>query len=202
MIRRTACRLLVAVAFVLGLAGHREALAETERSPRGLWLYNAHTGKEIRLRPWRTDGTLHPVVWRRLQRFFRDRHSGARRPVHPRLLRVLAEIQGRVGGRRLQLNSGYRVGGPRLRSYHQVGRAADVHVPGVGRRALFELCRRLPRVGCGYYPRSAHVHVDVRGAGAIWVDLSRSGARARYVRDPRAWLRRHRRSGGSSDGQE
>jgi hypothetical protein len=93
--------------------------------------------------------------------------------------------------------SGYRAPttGEPLSSYHQVGRAADISIPGVENRDLFDYCRELQRsgqaLGCGLYPRGSHVHVDVRSRPTIWVDLSGYGDGAAYVREPQRWLERH-----------
>jgi hypothetical protein len=69
-----------------------------------------------------------------------------------------------------------------------VGQAADVSVAGTPDRALFDYCRTLPTLGCGYYPRGRHVHIDVRSRATIWVDLSGYGDGAIYVSNPERWL--------------
>src|SRR4051812_45559516 len=43
---------------------------------------------------------------------------------------------------------------------------------------------KLPNVGCGAYPLGSHLHVDNRSTKTIWIDLSRYGETADYVRDP------------------
>ena len=48
---------------------------------------------------------------------------------------------------------------------------------------------RLSDTGCGYYPRSTFVHVDVRAQAAQWVDWSRPGRRPRYGNLSRSWPR-------------
>jgi hypothetical protein len=132
----------------------------------------------------------------RVARFFRSR-GGARRAVSGRLVAVLAHLGRHFGGKRILLMSGYRApdAGAALRSYHQVGRAADVAIPGVSCRDLFERCRALQRhgmrLGCGLYPRGRHVHVDVRSRSTTWVDLSGYRDGAAYVRDPERWLAAH-----------
>jgi hypothetical protein len=73
------------------------------------------------------------------------------------------------------------------------GRAADIQVAGVPHRAVFELCRSLPQTGCGYYPRSVFVHVDVREQHAQWVDWSEPGGRARYGTLERPYRRSERK---------
>jgi hypothetical protein len=43
-----------------------------------------------------------------------------------------------------------------------------------------DFCRTLRNAGCGYYPNSTFVHMDVRDTKAFWVDLSRPGEPPRY----------------------
>ena len=55
---------------------------------------------------------------------------------------------------------------------------------GVPNAALFRFCRTLDDVGCGFYPNSKFVHVDVRrpGAGRVfWIDISGPGEPSEYV---------------------
>lgn len=163
---------------------------------RGLWLKDLYRHDELRLRPFGAHGRPRRGDWLALTRFFRDRH-GSRRPVAPRLLRVLAQVQRHFGGRRLELMSGYRAPDKKqaLNSYHQVGHAADVWIEGTENRVLFEYCRELQRggetLGCGFYPAGSHVHVDVRSHVTVWVDRSGYGDGADYVADPVGWLDAH-----------
>ena len=109
--------------------------------------------------------------------------DGAQPPqVHPRLAMLLARISEHFDGRELQLFSGFRKqgGNTSATSRHVVGRAADILVTGVSKRAVWEFCRSLDHTGCGFYPRSLFVHVDARSGAAQWVDWSRPGQRARY----------------------
>ncbi|HEY3815857.1 MAG TPA: DUF882 domain-containing protein [Polyangiaceae bacterium] len=80
------------------------------------------------------------------------------------------------------LVSGYR---PKSAgSYHQSGRALDFRIDGVDNEALVAFCKTLPDTGCGYYPNSSFVHLDVRDAGAghvAWIDISRPGEPPKYV---------------------
>jgi hypothetical protein len=85
-------------------------------------------------------------------------------------------------GHALSVVSGYR---PKSRgSLHQSGRAIDVRVLGVTNAELVSFCRSLPDTGCGYYPNSSFVHVDVRNRGTgkvTWIDASGPGEAPRYV---------------------
>lgn len=169
------------------------AEATTRHTPQ-LWLYNVHTRQEVQLDPYAYNGVLDWNVWSRLNGFFRSWRTHEAHPIAPKLLELLVGIQARYGGRRIELVSGFRSPGERdslSQSNHFEGDAADIRIPGVANRELFELCRSLPNVGCGLYPNGSHVHIDVRPRSAIWVDLSGYGDGARYVAHPDDWLRRN-----------
>jgi LysM repeat protein len=110
---------------------------------------------------------------------------------HPRLVRLLAAISDHFGGREISLVSGRREAGGYTReaSRHVSGQATDIRVEGVPRRTLWEYCRTIAATGCGYYPRSTFVHVDVRDRAAQWVDWSRPGMRASYGNLRGPWRR-------------
>jgi hypothetical protein len=98
------------------------------------------------------------------------------------LLARLEAIAKRFPGKGLSLVSGYR---PQSRgSLHQGARALDLRVGGVANEELVAFCKTLPDTGCGYYPNSSFVHVDVRtpGTGSVnWIDASGPGESPRYV---------------------
>jgi hypothetical protein len=98
------------------------------------------------------------------------------------LLRRLDAVTQRFPGKPLSLVSGYR---PQSRgSQHQTGRALDFRVAGVSNEELVAFCKTLRDTGCGYYPNSSFVHMDVRnpGTGSVsWIDASGPGEGPRYV---------------------
>jgi hypothetical protein len=108
------------------------------------------------------------------------------RRVDPRLLERLetAVDHFRKPGQpaKVLLVSGYR---PKSAgSYHQSGRALDFRIDGVDNQALVAFCKTLPDTGCGFYPNSSFVHIDVRDAGAghvAWIDVSKPGEAPKYV---------------------
>jgi hypothetical protein len=108
------------------------------------------------------------------------------RRVDPRLVERLQLVVDhfRKAGQpaKVVLVSGYR---PRSAgSYHAAGRALDFRVDGVKNEALISFCKTLPDTGCGYYPNSGFVHMDVRDPGAghvAWIDVSRPGEAPKYV---------------------
>jgi hypothetical protein len=116
--------------------------------------------------------------------------------IEPRLIWVLQQIAQTFPHRTLYIMSGYRQGGHS--GFHGKGRALDVFVVGVPNEQVFGLCRSLRDVGCGYYPNSKFVHIDVRPYGTnrvLWIDDSGPGQPSHYldgypgVLEPgRAWL--------------
>lgn len=108
--------------------------------------------------------------------------------VNPRLVWVLQKIADAFPHRAVYLYSGYRPhtdkGGQGHQSKHAEGRAMDIAIHGVRNEALFQFCRKLEDVGCGFYPNSKFVHVDVRRPGtghAFWIDISGPGEPSHYV---------------------
>ena len=165
---------------------------QTTAQAEMLWMHNTHNHEELRLRPLNIM-SLDLNDLRKANHFFRSRKTNGRRAIHPRLLRALAHIQRQFDNRRIEMISGFRTPkeGKDLNSYHQVGRAADIRIIGVSKKKLFKFCRTLPKMGCGYYPKTRFVHIDVRGESGVWVDLSGPGESKEYVANPRAWLRLH-----------
>jgi hypothetical protein len=96
----------------------------------------------------------------------RTTHANNAKPTLPRVLVV----------------SGYRP--TRGGSYHSHGRALDFRLEGVRNEDLVAFCKTLPDTGCGYYPNSSFIHMDVRepGTGHVaWIDASGPGETPRYV---------------------
>lgn len=130
-----------------------------------------------------------------LARLMRRHEDDAPELPSPRLALLLAAISDHFGGREITIVSGRREAGGYTResSRHTEGRATDIRVRDVSMRALWDYCRTLAATGCGYYPRSTFVHVDVRASAAQWVDWSSPGRRARYGNLSRPWPRMCRR---------
>jgi hypothetical protein len=110
------------------------------------------------------------------------------RLVHPRLLWALQRVADAFPFRAIYIYSGYRPGaivrGGTHHSLHSEARAMDISVFGVSNVLLFDVCRKLDDVGCGFYPNSKFIHIDVRRPGvghALWIDASGPGEPPRYV---------------------
>lgn len=94
----------------------------------------------------------------------------------------LQKIADKFPHKKITIVSGYR---PSSRgSFHQSAKAIDLALDGVKNEDLVAFCRTLPDTGCGYYPNSSFVHVDVRPprtGHVYWIDASGPGEPARYV---------------------
>lgn len=152
------------------------------KRPGVVTLIRAWSSKRTRVRLRKRSGQIHPWGRKVLARLMRSRRNHKIKRPHPRLVKVLALISDHFGGRPIHIISGYRPAGGYTKesSRHTSGRALDIRVRGVSNRALSDYCRRLSNVGCGFYPRSTFVHVDVRRRSAHWVDWSRPGQAPMY----------------------
>jgi LysM repeat protein len=126
------------------------------------------------------DGALLPEGERKVSELLA---GGAEPRFDARLISLLARVSDTFGGRKIRIVSGYR---PSRGSRHAHAKAVDFSIDGIPNWALRDYLLTLERVGVGYYPNSVHVHLDVRETSAAWVDLSRPGQRARYVRPKRS----------------
>ena len=98
------------------------------------------------------------------------------------LVTRLQKVVDHFGKRRIFIVSGYR---PKSeKSYHQKAKALDFRLEGVKNEDLVAFCRTLKDTGCGYYPNSSFVHMDVRPpktGHVYWIDASGPGEPPRYV---------------------
>jgi LysM repeat protein len=104
--------------------------------------------------------------------------------IDPRLIRLIAQVSDKFGGRELRVVSGYRDKSFVADSNHLKGRALDFSIPGVPNEAVRDYLRTLRDVGVGYYPNSSFVHLDVRDYDAYWIDYAGPGEAPR--KSPRA----------------
>lgn len=121
------------------------------------------------------------VAFERLMRQGLDTH-----PPDPRLVALIGVVSNHFAGRTLEVVSGFRPYKPTQYtpdSRHNYGRALDFRVRGVPNEELRDFCRTLRDTGCGYYPNSTFVHLDVRTASAYWVDLAHPGEPPRYAKN-------------------
>jgi uncharacterized protein YcbK (DUF882 family) len=112
-----------------------------------------------------------PGLFATLNRFLRDHYSGVQGRIDPGLLDQLRSLQALLGGRTVEVISGYRSpetnerlrrrgGGVASRSLHLEGRALDLRMPGVPLATLRDAALELRAGGVGFYPTSNFVHID------------------------------------------
>ena len=109
--------------------------------------------------------------------------TGLSHPIDKRLVQLLGVMSNHFGSRKIEVVSGFRPYTPTqytAHSNHNHGKAVDFRVIGVPNEAVRDFCRTLKDVGCGYYPNSTFVHMDVRATNAFWIDFSKPGEPPRY----------------------
>ena len=149
-----------------GKTGPRATPVLAKRSSRDkrLFMSNPHTGETFHLVYWTpSDGYIKSSL-QQASRFFRDFRANRVKSVDPRLLDILCHIQRQVGGRPIQLLSGYRtkrtnrlVGSTAEQSMHLVAKAADIAVQGYSGRQLAAMARRMRAGGIGTGRTFAHI---------------------------------------------
>ena len=112
---------------------------------------------------------------RAFQRVLYSWRTGAEHEIDARLIRLLAQVSDKFGGRPLRIASGFREKSFARESKHKQGRACDFSVEGMPNEALRDYLHTLEGVGVGYYPNSSFVHLDVRAKTTHWTDHSAPG---------------------------
>jgi hypothetical protein len=176
----------------VGLRAHhlREARATKEMKPRECVkapIEVAFGTESAKLSLAKCDGAAALAGIEQLSTLARAR--GARRldaRLVERLELVVDHFRKGTESARVVLVSGFR---PRSAgSYHSTGRAIDFRIDGVTNDALVSFCKTLADTGCGFYPNSGFMHMDVRDSGTghvAWIDASRPGETPRYVTELR-----------------
>ncbi len=132
-----------------------------------------------------SNGSLVPKSAEKVDWLLRSSKTNEHVKMDRRLLKLVAQVSDHFGGREVVLVSGFRPYSPRQftkNSRHNHGEAVDFRIAGVPNIALYEYCLGLPLVGCGYYPNSLFIHLDVRLLKTRWVDYSGPGEAPRYSR--------------------
>ncbi|HVM66571.1 MAG TPA: DUF882 domain-containing protein [Acidimicrobiales bacterium] len=138
-------------------------------------------GEEFRIRVKDGHGHIPPSALAAFERMMRQ--GNATHPIDPRLVALVGIVSSHFGGKTLEVVSGFRAYSPTQytpHSNHNLGRALDFRVRGVSNEVLRDFCRTLRSAGCGYYPNSSFVHLDVRETKAYWVDWSHPGEPPKY----------------------
>jgi uncharacterized protein YcbK (DUF882 family) len=165
-----------------GLAQTMEPQQPHGRAPRG-FVQLVHAGEEARVRVKGIHGQIPSTALETFERMMRQ--GSATHTPDPRLVALIGVVSDHFGGKPIEVVSGYRTYTPAQytpHSNHNYGKALDFRIAGVNDTALYEFCQTLRKVGCGYYPNSTFVHLDVRDFNAHWVDRSRPGDPPLYDR--------------------
>jgi uncharacterized protein YcbK (DUF882 family) len=138
-----------------------------------LVLYAVNRGDRIELEATTDAGDFAPLDIDRASAMFRCA-DGNVHPVDPRTLNLVYQLQRHFAASEVRFLSGYRTphGG---RSFHGLGRAVDLVIPGATDEQVVAFARAQGFVGTGIYPTSGFVHVDARDRSFFWVDRSGPG---------------------------
>ena len=149
-----------------------------DNSHRTLSFYNTHTGEEL-ITSYFKNGTYCPDAMGRINHILRDHYTGDIKAMDPQLMDLLNSANRQLGcSAPFHILSGYRSpqtnnrlrrqrSGVAKSSYHTLGRAIDIRLPGCDTRQLRAACLDLKLGGVGYYPRSDFVHLDT-GVFRTW----------------------------------
>ncbi|MFO0665989.1 MAG: DUF882 domain-containing protein [Polyangiaceae bacterium] len=139
------------------------------------------TSEDITVRAT-SHGRVTPEAMRKFATLMRS-PTGANHSIDPRLIALVGVVSDHFAGRTIEVISGYRPFTTKQytpHSNHNHGKAIDFRVVGVPNEVVRDFCRTLHNTGCGYYPNSVFVHMDVRSSSAFWIDYSRPGEPPRY----------------------
>jgi uncharacterized protein YcbK (DUF882 family)/LysM repeat protein len=167
--------------------GRRAATAALEPPPEprgrgdGDTVHAVRLGEEFRIRVKDAHGHIPPSALKAFERMMRQ--GNGVHAIDPRLVALVGIVSSHFGGKPLEIVSGYRAYTPSQytqHSNHNLGKALDFRIRGVRNEMLRDFCRTLRSAGCGYYPNSTFVHLDVRDTKAFWTDWSRPGEAPKY----------------------
>lgn len=156
--------------------------AAKPKTPGVVHVRRAGTSEEVDLRIADKSGKISAATLRSFEKMLRA-PSGVSHPVEARLVSLLGLVSNHFGSRKIEVVSGFRPYAPAqytAHSNHNHGKAIDFRVVGVPNDAVRDFCRTLRNVGCGYYPNSTFVHMDVRERSAFWIDYAKPGEPPRY----------------------
>ena len=168
----------------IGKTNGRETttFAMKAKTPGVIHVHRAATTESFDIHVGDKRGRVSPVALKTFEKMMRS-PSGMAHPIEPRLVALLSVVSNHFGSRKLEVVSGFRPFTPTQfnpHSNHMHGKAVDFRVAGVPNEAVRDFCRTLRNVGCGYYPNSVFVHMDVREQSAFWIDYSKPGEAPRY----------------------
>lgn len=162
-----------------GKPEHPTTYAAKPKTPGVIHLKRLGTTEEQDLR---VGGKVPSATLKTMEKMLRSA-GGATHPIEGRLVSLLGVVSNHFGSRKIEVVSGFRPYTPTQytpHSNHNHGKAIDFRVVGVPNEAVRDFCRTLRNVGCGYYPNSTFVHMDVRDTSAFWIDYAKPGEPPHY----------------------
>jgi uncharacterized protein YcbK (DUF882 family) len=165
-----------------GLPVKTVSYALKPKTPDVVHVTRLASGEEFTLHVNARRGKISPTVAKTAEQMMRSM-GGLSHPIEPRLVHLLAAVSNHFGSRKVEIISGFRPYSQlqhTAHSNHNIGKAVDFRVLGVPNEVVRDYCRTLRDVGCGYYPNSTFVHMDVREKSSFWIDYSRPGEPPRY----------------------
>ncbi len=139
---------------------------------RELSFYNTHTGEKLSATFW-SDGNYQDDAVKEISWILRDHRADVASSIDRKLIDLLYQLQAKVERQgEIHVISGYRSpatnamlnkksSGVAKRSYHMLGQAIDVRLPGFDTAKLHKAAKSMKAGGVGYYAKSDFVHLDV-----------------------------------------
>lgn len=159
-------------AAAIALATPRVFASAAPQRDRELSFYNTHTGEKLDTTFW-SDGDYVDEAIEEINWLLRDHRANVATTMDPALLDLLYQLQETADHHgEFHVISGYRSpatnkllakhsSGVAKHSYHMLGQAIDIRLPGFDSSQLYQAAISLKRGGTGYYSGSDFVHVDV-----------------------------------------
>ena len=119
---------------------------KTEQGVRSLKLHNLHTSEEVSVEYW-IDGAYQPEALAQIDMVMRDHRTDEVCSIDTKLVELLHQVQKNIGksGKPIEIISGFRSAatnemlrakrkntGVAKKSFHMLGKATDIKVPGRG----------------------------------------------------------------------
>lgn len=167
---------LLGGALAIGAAGIMGGRAFAALPEKRIAFRNIHTNETVDARFFGADGWDHQGL-AELNHGLRDWRNNEATAMDPQLMLLLSSIRDKLGvapQTKIELISGYRsprtnaslraAGGEHTgvasKSQHMLGKATDIHMPGVSLQNLHLAALSMQGGGVGYYPKDGFVHVD------------------------------------------
>ena len=176
-------RRLIGSAFAAGAAGALPKMACAALPEQRIAFRNIHNNETFDARFFGAGGWDEQGL-AEINHGLRDWRNGESTQMDKQLMLLLAGIRDRLGfsaGQRFDLISGYRSPGTNAalrerggehtgvasKSQHMLGKATDIHMPGIELGRLRAAALSMQAGGVGFYPKDGFVHVDT-GRVRLW----------------------------------